>query len=198
MVFDATCTGKPGLLGLSHAWFAGGRIYESLSRLDAHRGVHSWREALRWLLQFETIDEVQFWGHGKWGEAKIDGEALDRHALGEAHPLHSQLRELQTRFSDDALMWFRTCETLGAQPGHDFARAWTDFFGGRIAGHTYVIGAWQSGLRGLRAGSTPTWSVHEGLVEGTPDAPRKAAISWPWRERTISCMQGSVPQDWFD
>ena len=38
--------------------------------------------------------------------------------------------------------------------GHDFARAWTDFFGSRAAGHTFIIGYWQSGLHTLAPGAS--------------------------------------------
>ena len=70
----------------------------------------------------------------------------------------------------DPLWWFRTCEAFGATRGHDFARRFTDFFGGRAAGHTYIIGLWQSGLHSLRAGESRNGRSRRGCPEGQPSA----------------------------
>ena len=68
MVFDRTCTTRG--VGLSTAWWAGSGLYRALGRLDATRGVGSWREAFHWLATYEAsrpIAEIQYWGHGRWG-----------------------------------------------------------------------------------------------------------------------------------
>jgi hypothetical protein len=201
MIFDRTCRGPKALPGLSHAWTVGGALYQNLSWLDARRGISSWIEGLRWLAEYEPsrpIAEIQFWGHGKWGNARVGTGLLDRSALAPRHPLRGPLDAVRDRLTTDALWWFRTCETFGALPGHDFARAWTDFFGGRAAGHTFVIAAWQSGLHGLRAGNVPTWPLSEGLRTGTPDAPTSAHPSRPWLPHTIHCLESRVPPAWFE
>lgn len=220
MIYDATCTrdlpwprpSQPGLLrslhdrlevvpvpGLSHFWAGGGLLYAGLRRLDRFAGFTDWASALRWLAEVEpsrTIAEIQFWGHGKWGAAKIDREPLDREALAEGHPLRRPLEAVRERLDSSGgqcQWWFRTCETFGAEPGHAFAQAWTDFFGCRAAGHTYVIGPWQSGLHTLEPGEAPHWSVCEGLRAGTPDEPLAAYWSRLGEPNTISCLQGRIP-----
>jgi hypothetical protein len=218
MIYDATCTrdlpwprpSREGLLrkvhdrlevvplpGLSHFWAGGGLLYAGLRRIDRFAGFTDWETALRWLAEIEpsrTIGEIQFWGHGKWGAAKIDREPLDIETLALDHRLRRPLEAIRERLDHDgALWWFRTCETFGAEPGHAFAQAWTEFFGCRAAGHTYVIGPWQSGLHSLEPGETPRWSVAEGLTAGTPDDPRAARWSRLGEPNTISCLHGRIP-----
>lgn len=202
IVYDDTCRPRARPFGLSTAWSAGSVLYRALARTDASRGVRSWSEALDWLARVEpsrAIAEVQFWGHGKWGTAMVDEERLDVGVLSPRHPLHVKLAAVRERLVGDAhaLVWFRTCETLGACAGQDFAVRLADWLGARVAGHTFVIGAVQSGLCGVAPGARPTWSVAEGLAAGTPDAPR-AALGSSWRApRTISCLQSAVPEAWM-
>ena len=196
MVYDRTCRGRGPLPGLSHAWWAGAKLYGALGRLDATRGVASWPEALSWLATFEPaseIAEIQFWGHGKWGHALVDGEPLDERALLSTHPWNADLAAVRARLSPDALWWFRTCETFGAHAGASFAKAWTDFFTSRAAGHTYIIGYWQSGLHSLAPGQEPSWAPDEGIVEGDASRPTRAAWSKPGAPNTITCLEGTVP-----
>ena len=94
MVYDKTCRGKPWRPGLSHAWWTGGKLYRMLRRFDAYRGVASWDEAFQWLGTFrpdQPIAEVQYWGHGKWGGARVDQQVLDGSALLRDHSLNSGL-----------------------------------------------------------------------------------------------------------
>jgi hypothetical protein len=177
--------GRP--LPLTAAWWTGARLYGALGRLDAWKGVESWEEAVAWLAAFDgPIAEVQYWGHGQWGNARVDRDVLDLKRLSLLDPLRGRV----------GLWWFRTCQTFGAREGHDFARAFTDHLGADAAGHTHVIGAWQSGLHRLAAGTVPGWPAEEGIAEGTPDAPRKARRSGPWRPNTITCLDGAVPSGW--
>jgi len=199
MIYDQTCRGQDGRLPLSYAWQAGRGLYGGLGRLDAGQGVSSWAEALMWLgvvAPDRQIAEIQFWGHGNWGCALVDRQPLDARALRAGHPLHAGLARVRERLAPEALWWFRTCETLGAAPGQGFARRWTDFFGGRVAGHTHIIGVWQSGLHSLTAGEVPRWSAAEGLATGTPQKPEKALGAAPWRPNTISFLHGTVPAGW--
>jgi hypothetical protein len=94
-------------------------------------------------------------------------------------------------------VWFRTCETFGAARGIDFARRLADHLGARVAGHTFVIGFHQSGLHGLAPGCAADWSGDEGLSEGKAEDPRRARSSSPWAPRTITCLTGRVPEEWF-
>ncbi len=194
LVFDRTCTvGRRG--SLSPVWAAGAKLYRELGRIDAALGVASWDEAFAWLTtQREPIREIQYWGHGTWGAARVDEDRFDIDAIGHRARDLAALRE---RLAPDALVWFRTCETLGARAGHEFSMRLADTLGARVAGHTYIIGFHQSGLHGVAPGMRADWSVDEGLREGTPDAPTKARSSRPWIARTITALDGAVPQAWF-
>lgn len=198
MIYDRTCRGRGPMPGLTHAWWAGANLYRGLRRLDAYRGVDSWAEALDFLANFapqRPIGEVQYWGHGKWGLARVDREVFDRHALTRGHSLYEGLQRVRDRMrpSNDGLFWFRTCETFGARPGKRFAAELSDFLDCRVAGHTYIIGHVQSGLHSLRPGETPTWSDDEGLLEGSVERPKRAHWSKLRAPNTITCLHGRVP-----
>ena len=198
MIYDRTCRGRAFLPGLSCAWRAGGRLYGLLGRFDAWRGVATWEEGLDWLAGFGApapIREIQFWGHGRWGCAKIAGVPLDTRALVVGHPHHPRLRAIRERLvPGEGLWWFRTCETFGRAEGQAFARAWTRFFRCRAAGHTYVIGVLQSGLCSLGPDDEPGWPVDEGLPAGAADAPPATALRSSLRApHTISCFRGRIP-----
>jgi hypothetical protein len=191
MIFDATCRGA--LIGLSHAWRAGAHLYGALGRLDATFGATSWDEALRWLARHDAIGEIQFWGHGKWGAAKIDGEPLGEESLARSHAHRPLLDAVRERLGPDATWWFRTCETFGATSGQRFAQAFAEDQRCRVAGHTFIIGYWQSGLHSLAPGEAPRWPVDEGLLQGSPEAPQRALWSKPWSPNTVSCLAGAIP-----
>jgi len=198
MVYDRTCRGAARLPGLSHAWRTGGQLYRALGRLDACRGVATWDEALDWLAGVEphrSIGEVQYWGHGNWGLARVDRQLFDLQALLAGHPLHAALSRVRGRMLPDAegLWWFRTCETFGGAPGQRFATALADHLGCRVAGHTFVIGYWQSGLHSLLPGRAPSWSPDEGIAEGSGADPQVAHTSGPRKPNTITCLHGRVP-----
>ncbi len=196
LIYDRTCTGT-ALFGLSTAWAAGARLYRARGLLDAWYAANSWGDALRFLATEQpqrALGEVQFWGHGKWGDARIAREVLDERALLRQHALRPELLRVKARLAPRALWWFRTCETFGADRGQRFATAWTDFLGARAAGHTYVIGFWQSGLHALEPGVPPDWSNEEGLARGTPRAPEQALWSKPGEPHTITCLQGVLPE----
>jgi hypothetical protein len=197
LIYDRTCDGGAWRPGLSLAWQLGNGLYRALGRVDDACGAASWAEALDWLDARGAaagIAEIQFWGHGRWGEVLIDGEPLDAGALLPGHPHHARLARLRARMrqGDGGLWWFRTCETFGGARGQAFATAWTRFFGCRAAGHTHVIGVWQSGLHSLRPGQTPAWPADEGLPPGDP-APRSALPSRPGAPNTISFLHGRIP-----
>ena len=198
LIYDRSCRGKALRPGLSHAWLAGSWLYRVQRRIDASFGAQNWAEALRWLITFEQetpIAEVQFWGHGKWGCALIDGQRLDRQATQKTHTLYPPLRELHARLiGPQALFWFRTCETFGAKIGHDFCQAFSGLLGCRVAGHTYIIAYYQSGLHALAPGERPNWSPTEGLARGSADDPQQALWSHRKAPNTITCLTGHLPR----
>jgi hypothetical protein len=193
VVYDKTCVWTGG--HLSPVWATGAATFRALHRFDDARGVASWDEAFAWLAaRTEPIDELQYWGHGKWGMALVGNDSFGVPALSRRR---AQLEAVRERLAPSALVWFRTCETLGADAGHDFAQRLADFFGARIAGHTYIIGFHQSGLHGVAPGVKPDWPADEGLAEGTPATPVRAKGSRPWAPRTVTALSGRVPSGWF-
>jgi hypothetical protein len=195
VVYDTTQAERPPrLLGLS--WRAGTLLYRARQAIDGSFGARNFDEAFGWLARIEQpIGELQFWGHGKWGRALIHDESFDRSAFGPTHRLRPKLEALRERLAPDALIWFRTCETLGAHAGQDFTRALADFTGARVAGHTFVIGFWQSGLHVLAPGATPTWDPKEGLAAGTAARPERALGSAPNLANTITCLRARLPPE---
>ncbi len=195
VVYDATQRKRaPKLLGLS--WQYGTHLYRALGRVDAAHGARGFASALEWLKKHEPtrpIEELQFWGHGKWGRIFIDQEPLDRSVLSPAHRHHAAFQAVKERLTPNALLWFRTCETLGARAGQDFAAALGDATGARVAGHTFVIGFFQSGLHCLRPGEQPEWSATEGLASGSAEQPESALTSTPDAPNTITCLDGQIP-----
>jgi hypothetical protein len=204
LVFDRTCVGRGAAPGLSDAWSAGRVLYQRLGRIDDAYGASSWAEAFEWLVAQSQaagrpIGEVQFWGHGRRGRALIADDVLDLGSAGRRHL--DRARALRACFATDSSearsegWWFRTCETIGGTAGHAFTRAWSDLLEQRVAGHTHVIGFWQSGLHTLRPGETPAWSVTEGLRD-VHDEAAVALGSSPLRPHTIQCLQGTIPRGW--
>ena len=195
IVYDATQRQRqPRALGWS--WQYGTHLYRALGRVDAAHGAVSFADAFAWLAAHEPaqrISEVQFWGHGKWGRIFIDREALDRALLSPGHQHHKAFQAVRERLAPDALLWFRTCETLGARVGQDFAAALSDATGARVAGHTFVIGFFQSGLHCLRPGTAPNWAAEEGLAKGNAERPESALPSTPEAPNTITCLTGRIP-----
>jgi hypothetical protein len=195
VVFDATQLSRPPR-ALGASWHAGALLYKSMRYVDAVYGARTVTDALDWAVRtakHRPIAELQYWGHGKWGRILVDRESLDRGALLPSHALRPKLDALRERLSPNALIWFRTCETLGACPGQNFAAALADFTGASIAGHTYVIGYFQSGLHQLAPGTSPTWSKEEGLADGSAEEPRSALRSGPLEPNTITCFTHRVP-----
>jgi hypothetical protein len=196
LVYDRTCLGRVG--GMSRLWATGAALYRRLGRIDAALGVASWDEALRWLAALpEPIGELQYWGHGRWGCALVADDVLDATALAPGAPRRAAIEAVRERLAPDALVWFRTCETFGARRGIDFAERLADFLGARVAGHTFVIHHYQSGLHGLAPGCRADWAADEGLAAGTADEPVRARTSTPWAPRTITSLIGQVPAAWF-
>jgi hypothetical protein len=188
---------------LRSAWATGARLYRALGHVDAFLGAKSWHEALEWLPRAAgdaPISEIQFWGHGKWGEALIGDDRLSVRSFDPHRPLAPLLARLKSLLlpSGESLVWFRTCESFGALAGHAFAECVAAELATRAAGHTYVIGAVQSGLHGLRLGARPHWSREEGLAEGPPEAPRRAHPSSSRAPNTIHFLKSVVPPRWFE
>jgi hypothetical protein len=198
LVYDAVP--RKGERLLRAAWAVGARVYKLLGWIDAAHGARSWQDALTWLAgQGDALDEVQFWGHGKWGMVFIDNDVLSVSSLRDGHEHHPLLLKVADKLTHDgkALVWFRTCETFGAVAGQAFAKELSTLLNARVAGHTHVIHLLQSGLHGLRPGEEPHWAAEEGLAKGTAQHPKDAQTSSPSAPRTVHFMNGKFPEAWF-
>ncbi|MDB4998631.1 MAG: hypothetical protein JWM74_6063 [Myxococcaceae bacterium] len=182
-------------------------LYQRLGRIDEAFGASSWAEAFEWLVARSQatgrpIEQVQYWGHGRRGRALVADDVLDAGSVAPGGRYLDRVRAVRACFGRESSdtkteggFWFRTCETIGGTAGHAFARAWSDVLEQRVAGHTHVIGFWQSGLHTLRPGEAPTWPV----TEGVRDAHDEAAValgSSPLRPNTIQCLRGTIPHGW--
>jgi len=181
-----------GLLFIT--WRLGVLFYRLLGRFDACHGAVDWEDGLSWLGNIQPdrpIAEIQYWGHGFPGAARLNNQFLDVSAVSSSHPLNPSLCKIAQRLEGpDALWWFRTCSIFQGEEGQKFAQAWTTFFGCRVAGFTRTIGPLQGGLHSLRPGQQPGWTVTEGLES-----------SWlpQWIKlgpHTITCLTGRIPDGW--
>lgn len=197
LVYDAACRGPGPTRWLGRAFAIGRHTHAVAQPWDLVVPATTWPEAIDRVLagcEHAGVAELQYWGHGKWGRVLIGAESLDRDAISPAGPLHDRIRALGTLMhGPDAHVWFRTCETLGAHRGHAMAQELCEQLGCAVAGHTFIVGPWQSGLHLLRPGARPEWPADEGLLEGTPELPVRAAWSRAWHPRTVSCMRRALP-----
>ena len=182
-------------LGLTHSWMAGGALYRLFGQIDEYRGFFSWTDALMWLGSVgrkARIKEVQIWGHGTPGRSWM----LEDGCLDANSPTSKQygdlLKVLRGRLTPEARIWFRNCSVFAGEPGHEFARKWTDFFQCRVSAHTHIINFWQAGLHTARPGIAPHWPVEEGRVNGVDGR----AISTYSSPNRITCLHNRFPADW--
>lgn len=197
LIYDHDCKGPGPTHWLAHSFRLGVKVFGGARFFDAVIPSESWAQALRGVLcasTHEAIEEIQFWGHGKWGRALIGEESLDRAVVTGPGELPDLMKEVGTRMpSPTATLWFRTCETLGAQPGQEFARHLSEQIGARVAGHTYIIGPLQSGLHILPPGEAPSWPAMEGVAVGSVEKPRRAHWSSLAAPNTITCLRRTLP-----
>jgi hypothetical protein len=116
------------------------------------------------------VSHVQVWGHGRSGQPLIAGRVFKAG--------HASLDSLK-----GASMWFRSCNVMQGENGHDFAATLADR-GIDAVGHLSLIGnmGLQSYLVGLHAGDEPWWSK-------TLNPARSA----PWAPHTVTALAMSLP-----
>jgi hypothetical protein len=189
-----------GTGGLSRWWRLGAAGHRIRGRARATTGASSWKEALGWAVaQAEArgapIDELQAWGHGGWGYMGMGTSRLNSQAL--TGGLRAEVDALAEVLAPGALVWLRCCSAFGHH-GRHFAERLAERLRARVAGHTYIIGIWQSGTHSLAPGETPSWPAEEGveLSTGTPQTPRGARVSAPAEPRTVSFLRGGLPSGW--
>jgi hypothetical protein len=184
------------VLGLSPVWRAGAWLHGVARAADAVVGARSWDEALAWATEVSRarrrpVGSLQAWGHGGWGHMQLGESSLDRRALRREHALAARLDAFRAALAPDALLWLRCCSAFG-HDGRLFARELADRLGARVAGHSFVIGFFQSGTHALSPGAEPDWDPAEGVrFEG--DKPAGALGSGPFAPSTITCLTSDLP-----
>jgi hypothetical protein len=217
VVYDATDVRKPGAPivprvvrredgtaegtgGLTVFWRLGAVMHLYGLHADGTLGATSWTEALRWAVAFARtrnakLAELQCWGHGGFGFMRMGATRWDRESLASKSGLAPEIDALRDVLTDDALVWLRCCSAFGAPAGRSFAPALADRLRARVAGHTFVIGVWQSGTHSLRPGERATWDEGEGIERTRAGAilPRNSTMTSP---RTLACLRMALPRGW--
>jgi hypothetical protein len=194
---DGTAAGTGGL---SRWWRIGAGLHRVLYRASATAPASSWDEALRFAIDASDragapIAELQAWGHGGFGFMRMGESRLDRTALHAATSLAPLLDALRARLAPDALIWLRCCSALGAVEGRAFAPALAERLGARVAGHTFIIGEWQSGTHSVAPGEAPRWPLEEG-TERTEAGAIVARVSSASAPNTLFMLRRGLPRGW--
>lgn len=183
---------------LTFSFINGGKFYKMFRGIEKHAGFDSWTSALEWLATVEPnkkISSIQFWGHGAPATIAINDERLGISSLNVNSKYYSLLKSIKERLNPDSLIWLRSCNCFTGKRGKIFAQNLANFFGCTVAGHTFIVGPWQSGLHTLRPGEIPTWSDTEGYKLNKEGVLEKV-WSLPWSPNTIFCLTGKIPENW--
>lgn len=183
---------------LVFSFINGGNFYKTFRSVEHHAGFDKWADALTWLTTVESnkkIDSIQFWGHGFPGGIALNGEALKSSSLKPQSKYYQFLLALKARLKPESVIWLRSCTSFAGSLGKKFAQDLANFFGCKVAGHTFIIGPWQSGLHTLNPGESPSWSDTEGF-KPDKDGLLRTAWSKPWETHTIFCLTGKIPKNW--
>ena len=119
-------------------------------------------------------------------------ERLDDETMGGS--LAPGVDALRDALAPGALVWLRCCSAFG-YGGRELAPRLADRLGARVAGHTYIIGAWQSGTHSVAPGGKADWDLLEG-VETSGGVARGAKMSAPGEPRTVGCLRLGLPDGW--
>lgn len=189
-----------GTGGLSRWWRVGAAMHRGVLRADGTRGVSSFAEALEWATSIARqrgakLGELQVWGHGGWGQMTLGRTRLDRDALARSSEISAALDALRDVLADDALLWLRCCSAFGEREGRAFGAALADRVRARVAGHTFIIGVFQSGTHSIAPGQEPTWDPEEGIERGAAGL-ACAMTSTPKAPNTIGCLRLGFPGGW--
>ncbi len=193
---DGTAHGSGGL---SPWWKLGSVMHKLMMRCDGALGTDRWDEALRWATSLartteRQIGELQVWGHGGFGFMRLGETTLDHEALGRRSPIAAELDGFREVLLGSALVWLRCCSAFGAAAGAKFAPELAGRLHSRVAGHTYIIGGFQSGTHSISPGDAPSWSLDEG-TERRGGAVLPLESSWR-APHTISCLRPGLPDGW--
>lgn len=168
---------------LALTWKIGCFLHKLFGKLDDYHAAGSWEEAFAWLESRPgLLASIQYWGHGSPGCVWLAQVNLDR----------SQFKRLVTQVPPNAVLWFRTCSTFQGQRGYDISDYLTKLLNCTVAGHTRVIGVFQSGLHTRKPGQAPSWPLDES--DGGPAW--MVSLGLQWGTNTIVCLRASVPEGW--
>jgi hypothetical protein len=124
---------------------------------------------------------------------QIGATSLRSDALRTSDSLASSVDALRDALAGpDALVWLRCCSAFGHH-GREFARRLADRLGCRVAGHTHIIGFFQSGTHSLAPGALPAWDLAEGVRFDAGKA-IGALGSSPRAPNTITCLARDLPR----
>jgi hypothetical protein len=188
-----------GTGGLTRWWRLGANLHRGVGRADASLGASSWDEALAWAVteaehRGAPIAELQAWGHGGRGYMGMGKTRLDVGALAlEGGGLGARLDAFAAALAPGALLWLRCCSAFGHERGRAFGERLAERLGARVAGHTYIIGVWQSGTHSLAPGERAGWAADEGIEGG---AVPRAMVSTASAPRTLTCLRPGLPPGW--
>ncbi len=174
---------------LTRSWAFGAQLYRTFRALDLVYPVYSWHEALQIIVD-SGANEIQFWGHGSPGAAYIGDDVLRRNDIAAGGKHHKAVMRMRS-LPDIPTLWFRTCATLNGPKGKEFSQELSNSAMCRVAGHTYNIGPFQSGLHTLSPSESPYWPDDEGLGKSG-----ELLGSAPWHKNTINCLVGNIPGGW--
>lgn len=150
---------QAGNVGIT--WKMGAAIFPFLNKADYACGVSSLDELFAKLqsLPDDSIDQIQYWGHGSPGFFIIGDDWVS--AKG-ADKIKDQIQRVLKK---QGCFWLRTCSSFQGASGKKFAEELANKFDRRVAAHTFLIGLFHSGLVALRPGETPYWQDLEGIVD---------------------------------
>lgn len=183
---------------LRTSWVVGGALYKLCGKVDLYSGFQSWFSALQWLLevsQKNKIASIQFWGHGTPGNVWINESTLSLASISINAQQRQLLQSIKNNLDSNTTFWFRSCNVFTGKHGQLFAKSFSNFMNCKVAGHTFIIGPWQSGLHTITPGQQPTWPIGEGMDQNK-DGKTKLLWSKPWSPNTITCMNSEIPEDW--
>ncbi len=188
-----------GTGGLTRFWRLGAGLHRGVGRASATLGARTWKEALRWAVARadaagEPIVELQLWGHGGWGYMAMGDGRLD--AETSRGTLGPEVDAFAAALAPGALVWLRCCSAFGTRAGQDFAAQLASTLGARVAGHSYIIGIWQSGTHSVAPGASADWDALEGVERDARGAPLGAAVSTARAPRTLHCFRPGLPRGW--
>lgn len=170
---------------LGASWRLGALLFSMRGAFDLVQPVTSWEQFCAILdgLGERSVKAIQLWGHGRPGAPLIANRPPNFVSLS------SSLERV--RYSSRSSVWFRSCNVATGTQGREWMGSLACEAGLRVAGHTFIIGPLQSGLRVALPDDAPSWSATEGL-----NADGSLAWSSFGAPRTVTMFAKDIPDGW--